>query len=235
MATIKNLNLKSILKDVPGDLLEPLTLQQKKLLIANIEIKQYNKHEIIYRQGDIPNDILCLIRGKVKVYKNGENGKEQILRLLKPIEFFAYRAYFANQRLGTSGCTIEPSVVVSIPMNVVVEIIEQNHKISIYFIKHLSSVLGVSDSKIVTSTQKHLRGRLAETILHLKKVYGSAKDCGKIDIRLTHSDLANISNMSTSNAIRTLSDFVEEGIISREDRRLKILDLERLNQISITS
>ena len=92
--------------------------------------------------------------------------------------------------------------------------------------------LGISDSRTVNLTQKHIRGRLAESLLFLKENYGLEGDGATISIYLSREDLASLSNMTTSNAIRTLSIFSNEKIISIDGRKIKIIDEEKLRKIS---
>ena len=83
-----------------------------------------------------------------------------------------------------------------------------------------------------TLTQKHIRGRLAESLIFLKDTYGYEDDNKTIKIYLSREDVANLSNMTTSNAIRTLSTFAQEGVISIDGRKIRILDLPKLERIS---
>lgn len=96
----------------------------------------------------------------------------------------------------------------------------------------LASTLGFTDRRIVSLTQKHIRGRLADTILSLKESYGTEADGQTLSIVMNRDDLASLSNMSTSNAIRTLSTFAHEGTISVEGKKIKILDEAQLVHIS---
>ena len=100
------------------------------------------------------------------------------------------------------------------------------------FIHELSRNLGGSDTRLVNLTQKHIRGRLAEALLALKESYGLEDDNTTLRIYLSREDLANLSNMTTSNAIRTLSNFVAEKIIIVDGRRIKILNEQALRKIS---
>ena len=100
------------------------------------------------------------------------------------------------------------------------------------FSKKLRRTSGASDARTVNLTQKHIRGRRAEALLLLKKNYGVEEDGATINIYLSREDLANLSNMTTSNAIRTLSNFVNEHVIAMDGRKLKIIDDERLVKIS---
>lgn len=58
------------------------------------------------------------------------------------------------------------------------------------------------------------------------------QDGSTLNIYMAREDLANLSNMTTSNAIRTLSCFVNEKIIIVDGRKIKILDEEKLKKIS---
>ena len=75
-------------------------------------------------------------------------------------------------------------------------------------------------------------GRLAEGILFLKDSYGTEEDGSTLCICPSREDMANLSNMTTSNAIRTLSVFVQERLISLDGRKIKILNEPALQKIS---
>ena len=119
-----------------------------------------------------------------------------------------------------------------IHMDIVKEFIDENIKLAWFFIHELSRNLGGSDTKIVNLTQKHIRGRLAEALIMLIDSYGLEADGQTLNIYLAREDIANISNMTTSNAIRTLSAFSNEKILPVDGRRIKILDYNALKKIS---
>ena len=101
-----------------------------------------------------------------------------------------------------------------------------------FFIRQLSVDSGIADERTVTLTQKHIRGRLAESLLFLKDSYGLEEDGATISIYLSREDLANLSNMTPSNAVRTLSAFSSERVIALDGRKIKLIDEERLRKIS---
>ncbi|MBR4931028.1 MAG: winged helix-turn-helix domain-containing protein, partial [Bacteroidaceae bacterium] len=67
---------------------------------------------------------------------------------------------------------------------------------------------------------------------YLKERYGVEADGYTLSIYLSREDLANLSNMTTSNAIRTLSLFAADKLVLVDGRKIKIIDEERLRQIS---
>jgi len=209
-----------------------LTADEREILRAKASIQTYKKNELIYCEGEEPSNMLCLLKGKVKIYKDGVGGRSQIIRFIKPIQYFAYRAAFAQEEYLTNAAAFEPSTVCVIPMDVVYQLIEGNHRLAMFFIKQLSLDLGVAEERTVNLTQKHIRGRLAESLVFLLDTYGCEEDGATISIYLSREDLASLSNMTTANAIRTLSMFVSEKIIAIDGRKIKIIDEERLKRIS---
>ena len=117
-------------------------------------------------------------------------------------------------------------------MDLVKELIDDNRGLAWFFIHELSKNLGGSDTKIVNLTQKHIRGRLAEALIALLDNYGYEDDGATLKIYMAREDIANLSNMTTSNAIRTLSSFAQEKILTVDGRRIKIIDERTLRRIS---
>lgn len=202
-------------------------------LLNHLCIRQYKPKETIYKDFESPVDVMCLMQGKVKVLKDGIGGRKQIVRVITPIEFFSYRAAFAHEDYKTSAISFESCTIALIPVELVRKFMAENFEICRYFIQRLAKELGISDDRTVNLTQKHIRGRLAETLLFLKNRYGIKED-GSTNIFLCREDLANLSNMTTSNAIRTLSAFANEGLIAVDGRKIKILKEKTLKEISQT-
>lgn len=209
-----------------------LDSDEKRRITDSFSIHNFSKNQIIYAENEEPEHLWCLLKGKVKLYKDGVGGRCQILRLIRPVQYFGYRAYFAEETYNSTAAAFEPSVLGSVPMSLVEEMINNNRKLAWFFIHELSRNLGGSDTKIVNLTQKHIRGRLAEALLVLLDSYGFEEDGQTLRIYMAREDLANLSNMTTSNAIRTLSGFVAEKIIIVDGRRIKILKESQLRKIS---
>lgn len=227
----KELSEAEIAKSIP-DLWQPLTEEQRILLAQNFTIQKYKKNETIYCEGETPTHLMCLLTGKVKIYKDGVGGRSQIIRVIKSHEYFAYRAYFAEEDYVTAAAAFEPCTICLIPMPTIINLIQENAELAMFFIRQLSIDLGISDERTVSLTQKHIRGRLAESLLFLKDTYGVEEDQCTLSIYLSREDLANLSNMTTSNAIRTLSNFAAEKLIIIDGRKIKLIEEDKLKKIS---
>lgn len=215
-----------------ADFFDTLSQEQINLIHNNIKIRTYKKNEPFYGEGEIPDSLYCLIRGKVKIYRGGMGGRSQIMRVCNAPELFGYRAALAEEPFLTGAAAIESCHVAVIPMSIILDIIRENALAACFFIKKLAILLGKSDERTVNLTQKHLRGRLAESLIFLRNNYGLEEDGCTLSIYLSREDLASLSNMTTSNAIRTLSAFAQEKIVAIDGKKIKLINLEELDRIN---
>ncbi len=228
---LKKSTIEKVISEDMAAIWSILTMEEKHQITDNFMIHNFKKGQIIYAEGDKPQ-YLWTLKGKVKLFKDGIGGRPQILRLYRPIQYFGYRAYFAKENYVSSAAAFEPSTLGTLPLGLVEQLIDQNRRLAWFFITELSKNLGGSDSRIVSLTQKHIRGRLAESLIALLDNYGYEEDGETLKIYLAREDLANLSNMTTSNAIRTLSAFAQERIITVDGRRIKIINEQQLRNIS---
>ncbi|MBD5214485.1 MAG: Crp/Fnr family transcriptional regulator [Bacteroidales bacterium] len=224
--------LEKVISEDLASIWNILESDEKRRIIDAFTIHNFRKNQIVYAESENPENLWVLLKGKVKIFKDGIGGRQQILRLIRPVQYFGYRAYFAREPYVSSAAAFESSTLGALPMSLVEELIHNNNRLAWFFIHELSRNLGGSDTKIVNLTQKHIRGRLAEALIVLKDNYGYEDDDSTLRIYMSREDLANLSNMTTSNAIRTLSGFVAEKIITVDGRRICILNEQMLRKIS---
>ncbi|MBW8327248.1 MAG: Crp/Fnr family transcriptional regulator [Prolixibacteraceae bacterium] len=216
----------------PKSIFSALTSEEKEDLQNHLNLAYYKKNEFIFKEGEKPTGFLFLFDGKVIIYKEGVGGREQIIRMTKPLGLIGYRALLAEELHIGSAIALEDSTVGVISPEYLHNKLLKNPSFSFRLIQKLARELGFSNMRTVTLTQKHIRGRLAESLLLLKEKYGWENDGATLKVYLSREDIANLSNMTTSNAIRTLSTFAGEKVIAIDGRKIRILDIHRLEKIS---
>lgn len=224
--------LEQVISEDFSDIWSVLSGDEKRMVTDVFEIHHFKKNQIIYAERDKPEYLFALLKGKAKLYKDGVGGRQQILRLISPVQYFGYRAYFAREEYVHTAVTMEASEVGLLPLSVVKTLIEQNKGVMWFFLHELSRNLGSADTRTVNLTQKHIRGRLAEALMVLREQYGYEEDGVTLRMYMSREDLANFSNMTTSNAIRTLTAFVNERLIVVDGRQIKITNEPQLLKIS---
>ena len=218
-------------RDIPP--LDVLSDEEFENLKHNYHSCKVMRNEVLYHEGDNADSVMLLVEGKVKVYKEGIGQREQIVKLAKANDFIGYRAVMAGEKHSASAQALEDCTVIKIPKDVMFNGIKNNFRLAHYIIKSLAVELSFSRYRSVTLAQKQIRGRLAESLLVLRDKYGYSKG-NTLNVNLTREDMANLSNMTTSNAIRTLSNFVNENIIEVHGREINIINepaLERISQL----
>jgi len=209
-----------------------LNQKDKEILVNQHTLEIIKKGQFLFKEGEKPRGLICLTSGKVKVFKEGVGGRIQILRMVRQQGFIGYKTLFSDIPWSVSAVAIENSAICIFEKNIFVTILKKNPDLSVKFIKVIADELWFSNNRTESLTQKHIRGRIAESLLVLRDTYGFEADGKTIRVLLPREDLANLSNMTTSNAIRTLSNMASEGIIEISGKRISILDSKQLELIS---
>ncbi len=191
----------------------------------------YKKGDIIYYEGHRLTGIYCVYKGKLKLYKTGPEGKEQIIRFAKEGDLIAFRSVFSGEPACTTAQALEDVVLCFIPAKVFIDLAKENPKFSMSLIQISCKELGEANKFILDLAQKTVRERLAQTLLLLLDTFNTDKE-GFIDVTLTREEIANIVGTATESVIRLLSDFKKEGLIELKGKRIKILDTNKLEKIA---
>ena len=176
--------------------------------------------------------MLLLVSGKVRIYIEALGTRPQIIRLQKPGDFFGYRSTIAGDTHTTCASAFEDCVFYSVDTEAFHDLMLRNNNFCYRLLEDMAHDLAMSDMRQVNLTQKHLRGRLAESIHALIEHYGYQEDGRTLAAHVSREDLANMSSMTTANAIRTLSQFAQEGILSLEGKDIYVLNEKELINIS---
>jgi CRP-like cAMP-binding protein len=216
----------------PSSVFKGLNQKEKETIDQNHILSHYKRNTLLFSEGDKSRGLLCLASGAVKIFKEGVGNRQQIVKMVRPQGLIGYRALFSDHPWPVSASAIEDSAICILEKSSLVKILKGNADLGLKFIKLMSDELIVSNNRTVSLSQKHVRGRVAESLLLLRDTYGFEENGITIRIALSREDLANLSNMTTSNAIRTLSNMAAEGNIAIKGRKISLLNPANLKLIS---
>lgn len=205
--------------------------QRKRVLTARKEVK-LKRNAVVYHQGDTPEFLYYVKHGIVQVEREDRPKRSHTLRFIAKGGIFGYRAGLARQKYLSTAFAFEACTIVCIPIKLVIQLLHEIPALTLMLVEDLAIELGRSDCRIVGLTQKHLRGRVADTLLFLEENFGMRKTDNALQIQLTRQKFANLANMTTANAIRTLTALANEGVIELDGREIRILDIEAIHEIS---
>lgn len=205
-----------------------LDLSEKKSCIS------YKKGQTVFTAGTRPNGIFCLNKGKIKIYKTGAYGKEQIVQFVLPGDILGLRSFFCDRNYTSTTVAIEDSLLCFINRQDFQFLLNKYPQIINSIIASLSNLLDEANIKITSLAQKPVRERLAETLINLNKIFKpDAPSSAKLSVvTLSRKDLANLVGTATETIIRLLSEFKNDNFIEIKGRNITILNIERLQKIA---
>ncbi|MDV7187386.1 Crp/Fnr family transcriptional regulator [Lutibacter sp. TH_r2] len=204
-----------------------LTNEEKQQLINNKTDVEFDAGETIIKRGIAVSNILYLNEGLVKLEIINE-GKPSTIALVESHSFIGIICCFAFKNFDFTATALEKTKVSFIKKNVFEDFIKLNGDFALNLIKHMSGVSNGLFHKITTLSQKNIDGALSMLLLDFARVYKS----DNYILPMVRKDLANMLGYSKESVINTLSKFNKEGIIKVADRKIKILDKDKLTQIS---
>ena len=194
------------------------------------ECVNYKKGQAIFTEGSKPHGLYCVNKGKVKLVKLGEDGKEQILRLIKPGDMMGYRALLSGDRYNATAIALEDCGVCYVSKQMFIGVLQKDTNLSMEMMRLLGDDLKKAEEHITHMAQKPVRERMAEALLFIKETYGLEEDNQTINVTLTREEIANLVGTATETAIRLLSEFKHDGIVELSGKKIKILNHPKLVQ-----
>jgi CRP/FNR family transcriptional regulator, polysaccharide utilization system transcription regulator len=200
----------------------------EKIDCQKVSIK-YKPGEIIFKQGAPANFFVCVTSGLVKLYIEHQNSRNLIIGLTRPINYIFEPGPFVDLHHHVTAVACEETTTCLIDVKVMKELIVSNPAFANEFIKKISIQAVRLFDRISSCTQKHVYGRVADTLLYLHPgIYVE----NPFELSVSRQDLADLSGMTKESIIRVLKKFKEDDIIVLEGNHIKVNDREKLEVIS---
>ena len=190
------------------------------------------KGEVLFEEGQYINGVFCIKGGVCKVSKMSTNGRDQIVKLIKKGDLIGERSLISEEASNLKATAVNDMEVCFIPKEEIVKDLKQNNSFTMSILKELATSLKEADNVIVDMAQKTVKQRLAETLLYLQKNFKGNGDGAPLNIQLSREDIASIIGTATESAIRLLSSFKKEKLITLKGKEIYILDLQSLQRIA---
>ncbi|MBL0316510.1 MAG: response regulator [Flavobacteriales bacterium] len=194
------------------------------------QIRHFRKKDIIFREGDSPAGLYLLNVGKVKIYKSHELGKDLILKLLQPGDFFGYMALLDDEFHLITAEALEDCEVTIFPPEDFYKLLT-HPQVMQQFVRMLAGNIQSEQDKLMALAYSSVRKRTAEALLELRARYHDIKSEKPFSMAIAREDLANMVGTATESLIRTLSDFRSEGIIEISGSTITVVNIARLERM----
>ena len=193
-------------------------------------INKYKKKQIVYSEGNHPNRLYYIVKGKVKTYKTNEDGKELVTELYSPGDFLGYVSLLEGSIYKDTATAMEETELAVIPKEDFENLINNNKEVAMQFIRLLAKNISDKEKQLVELAYNSLRKKVARALTTLQLKYPQkSKDNFSIDI--SRESLASIAGTATESLIRTLSDFRSEKLIDIKEGSIVIINQKKLEQL----
>jgi CRP-like cAMP-binding protein len=190
----------------------------------------FKKGDIIFKEGDALNGVYCIRNGACKLSKLSANGKDQIVKLVVRGDMLGQRSVVSGESANLSAIALDDMDLCFIPKSEIVKNLHENTNFSFEMLKLMALDLKLADDIIVDMAQKSVKQRLAETLIYLHDNFGEDKN-NMLNVILSREDFAGIVGTATESAIRVLSQFKKDKLISTIGKRIKIENIEELKRV----
>jgi CRP-like cAMP-binding protein len=192
--------------------------------------KFIKKGEILFREGESINGVYCVKDGVCKLSKLSANGKDQIVKLVVRGDLIGQRSLVTDEKSNLTAIALNDMEICFIPRNEIINDLTNNANFSLDMLQEMAKELRVADNIIVDMAQKSVKQRLADVLIYLYETFNTDEK-GFLGVMLSREDYASLVGTATESAIRILSQFKKEGLISTTGKHVKIEDLEGLRRV----
>jgi CRP/FNR family transcriptional regulator, cyclic AMP receptor protein len=199
-------------------------------LTENRFTNKYKKKQTIYSEGNHPNRLYYVVKGKIKTYRTNDDGKELVTELYSTGDFVGHIAMLQDTVYQDTAEAMEESELAIIPKEDFDELLSNNTQVVKKFIQLLANNVSNKEEQLLKLAYNSLRRKVADALLLLQKKYGQG-NTQKFTIDISRDNLATIAGTATESLIRTLSDFKSEKLIDIQNGSIEILNEKKLTDL----
>lgn len=219
------------LRDIP--LFSELSIQQLRSLTSISKLKRFQKHAILFREGDFYTGFYVLLKGMIKVFKVSSKGKESVVHIVRPFGAFADIPLFEGGNYPVDAEALEDSLALFIPKENFLEIIRKEPEISLKMLAGFAKRLKALVNQLEDISSKEVSNRLAKYLVQRIQASGT-ENLPEPFIKLTvpKSTIAAYLGTITETLSRTLRRFQNDHIIRVSGKKIFVINMHQLKQLA---
>lgn len=215
--------------DVSAFFSQARELKEFQKLSENRPARTFRKKDLIFMEGQSPNDLFYIEHGRVKTYKINYDGKELITGIHNEGDFLGYVPLLEDKPYNENAEALEEVRISIIPKSDFITLIYSSKDVARKFIKMLSNNLEEMENRLLDIAYQSVRQRVASALLKINERFSRSENNAIITI--ARRDISNIVGTATESLNRTLADFKDEGLIEISGEGLKIANKPKLERL----
>lgn len=202
-------------------------LSNENLLQEKNEIRCKKGQQFII-EGAPVNGLFFILKGKVKVFRTGINGREQIVRFAKDGEIIGHRGFGTEEYYSIGAIALEDTILCYFSKGVLQETLRSNATFTYNMMLFYANELNRSESKVKSISQMTVRERVVDTLLYINRKFGELK--GFLDLTLSRKEYADYAGTTEEQVIRIFSALKKEKLISAKGKKIGIANIDLLKK-----
>lgn len=193
--------------------------------------RHYNKGAFIFHEGECSETLFVVNEGLIKLTKTSAEGKEQIVRLLFPGDFFGLNSLLREEKNYVNAEAVQQTVICSIEKKDLLKTMEGNAQLSFRFLLAVNDRLYEADESIGNLSLLEVEQRLARALLLFNDKMNTKN--GIFTLPFSKKDLASFIGTTPESVSRKLIAFMSQNWISMDgQRKIQILELNQLKALA---
>jgi CRP-like cAMP-binding protein len=194
---------------------------------------RFRKKEAIFSEGDASEWFYIVKKGKVKITKLSHEGKEIILEIISPLDFFGGIAVLRGFPYPANAVAMEDTEVVKISRKNLMSIIDRFPNLMYCMATNIGDRIKGSHETLKSIALEKVESRIASLLIKLSDKAGEKTPDGvAINMKLTKQDIAEMVGTTVETSIRTMSKLSKAGLVSNKAGRIIIKDLNGLRSLT---
>lgn len=212
-----------------SSLFERLSADEVARLEGRSRVRSFKRGDLIYLPSDSSDSVLLLSSGRVKIYHITSDGKQALLAIMDEGELFGELAVFDNGQREEFAEAMEAATVILIPGSEIRRLMEEHADVSLGVTKLMGLRRRRVDRRLKSLLFQSNRDRIVHLLVDLAEKYGRPTTEGlKIDIKLSHQDLASIIGSTRETVTVLLGELQSEGSLLIKRRQIVLTQAARL-------
>ena len=234
------LNKKMASSETKSDIIPTGNLETwlKSFSLSSDNIQQITRVKIIFRKGEtickqgaLTNHIMLLSEGLTKIYLESSHDRNFIIKIAKPFDFIGLSSLYGENTYTFSASALVPCSVYLVEKETLKNIFFKNPDFAYQAMKWFSQNFSLLLDKMSSVSNKQSLGRMSDVLLYLAKDIFSNNT---IEGCISRKDIAELAGLSTESAVRILSDFKSDSIVTLNRNEIQIVNEELLRTISMS-
>jgi CRP/FNR family transcriptional regulator len=210
-----------------------LNVQETKEISPYFVAEKFKKKELIFSEGDPSEWFYIVVKGKVKITKLSQDGKEIILEMISPMDFFGGIAVIKGFPYPANAVAMDDTDALKITRTDLLKITDRFPSIMFSLAASIGDRIKDSHEMAKSIALDKVEARIASLLIKLSEKIGEKTPEGIVlQMKLTKQDIAEMVGTTVETSIRTMSKFSKANIITSRSGKIIISDLEKLKTLT---